>query len=97
MAKITPLFDNLVLVPDANNISDGGILLPETARDNPQTGVVVAIGEGKHENGVFIPSPDLIGKKVIFRTSIYDSLEVMYGSSKALVIKLYDVIAVVEG
>ncbi len=64
---IKPLFNYVVIKPTkAKEISDGGIILPETAQEKPQTGEIVAVGEGIYEFGVFITPKVVNGNIVIF-------------------------------
>ena len=45
--KIKPLFDRVVILPHKKDISESGILIPQTAQEKPQIGKVVAVGDGE--------------------------------------------------
>ena len=53
--KLKPLADRVVVEPiEQEEITAGGIVLPETAKEKPQKGTVLAIGPGKFDNGVLV-------------------------------------------
>ncbi len=66
--KVKPLADRVVVEPaPAEEVSTGGIILPDTAQEKPQEGKVVAVGGGaKTEDGKIIPMDVKIGDKVLF-------------------------------
>ena len=66
--KVKPLADRVVVEPaPAEDVSSGGIILPDTAQEKPQEGKVVAIGGGaKTEDGKIIPMDVKVGDKVLF-------------------------------
>jgi chaperonin GroES len=68
MVKIRPLDDRIVLkVLEAEEVSAGGILLPDTAKEKPQRGKVTAVGEGKRlDDGRRVPSEVKVGDLVLF-------------------------------
>ncbi|QQG40873.1 MAG: co-chaperone GroES [Candidatus Levyibacteriota bacterium] len=67
--NIQPLFDNVLIRPvDAESKTQSGIILPDTAKEKPQIGVVKAIGKGKiDKDGKFIPVVVKVGDKVMYK------------------------------
>jgi chaperonin GroES len=66
--KVRPLYDRLLVRPlPAAETAGGGIIIPDTAREKPQTGEVLAVGDGKVlENGTKLPLAVQVGHKVLF-------------------------------
>ena len=66
--KIRPLGDRIVVEPlEAEEKTKGGIILPDTAKEKPQKGKVVAVGKGRvDENGKAIPMEIKVGDKVLY-------------------------------
>lgn len=64
---ISPLGDYVLILPDeAASVSGGGILLPETGKDHPNRGKVLAVGPGLFEYGHFTPTTLQVGDHAIF-------------------------------
>lgn len=64
---LNPLFDRVVIKPTAETEkTKGGILLPNSAQEKPQTGVVVAVGSGLNLDGEQVQMQVKVGDKVIF-------------------------------
>ncbi|MDO5609363.1 MAG: co-chaperone GroES [Pseudomonadota bacterium] len=66
--NIKPLYDRIVVKPiEAEELSAGGILIPDNAKEKPTKGEVVAVGEGKAlDNGQTRPMQVKVGDKVIY-------------------------------
>jgi chaperonin GroES len=66
--NITPLFDNVLIKPlKAETKTAGGIYLPETAKEKPQIGEIMAVGKGAFdEDGKLMPMIVKVGQKVMF-------------------------------
>lgn len=66
--KITPLFDNVLIRPaKGENKTAGGIYLPDSVKEKPQIGEIMAVGAGSHdEHGKLIPMTVKVGQKVLF-------------------------------
>lgn len=94
--KIRPLHDRIVVRRlDAEETSAGGIVLPDTAKEKPIQGEVIAIGEGKiHEDGSRRPVDLKVGDRVLFGK--YSGTEVKLEEDEFLVMREDDVMAVVE-
>ena len=65
---IQPLADRIVVkVLEAKEVTKGGILLPETAKEKPQEGKVIAVGKGKaSDNGQIVPLEVKVGDRILF-------------------------------
>lgn len=73
-----------------------GLIIPDTAKEKPQEGEVVAVGEGRFDDkGARIPMDVKVGDKVVF--SKYGGTELKYGSEEYLVLSQRDVLAIIEG
>ena len=94
--NIQPLGDRVVIErEDATEMTAGGIVLPETAKEKPARGVVIAVGPGRvlddGTRSVFQVKP---GDRVIF--SSYAGDEFKFGDKKFLLMRESDILAVVE-
>ncbi|MGH7202764.1 MAG: co-chaperone GroES [Planctomycetaceae bacterium] len=91
--KLVPLGDRVVLRrAEAETTTTGGIVLPDTARDKPQRGEVVAVGEGHVKNdGKRVPLTVKEGDKVIF--SSYAGDEIRVGDDEFLLLRESDILA----
>jgi chaperonin GroES len=88
--KITPLHDRVVVRPAAaEEKTAGGIIIPDTAKEKPQRGVVVAAGPGKKDEPVTVKQGDtvLYGK--------YAGTELQLGGDTLLVMRESDILAIV--
>ena len=91
--KIEPLGDRVVVKPLAEEQkTKGGIILPDTAKEKPQRGVVEAAGPGKlDEKGSRIPMEVKKGDKVIYQK--YTGTEIKEGDEEYLILRESDIIA----
>ena len=93
MAKklsITPLHDRVIVKPAAaEEKSAGGIIIPETAKEKPQRGIVVAAGPGKKDEPVTVKAGDavLYGK--------YAGTEITIEGAEYLIMRESDILAIV--
>ena len=94
--KVKPLGENvLVRRIEAEERTAGGILLPDTAKEKPKEGVVVAVGDGKLlDDGKRAPFAVAAGNRVIF--SSYAGNEVKVDGQDYLLIAESDILAIVE-
>ena len=92
-----PLHDRvLVRRIEAEDKTAGGIIIPETAKEKPQVGEVVAIGTGiRAEDGTITPLDVKVGDKILFGK--YGGTEVKVEGEDLLVMREEDVMAVIEG
>lgn len=94
--NIKPLEDRIVVQPlDAEQTTASGLVIPDTAKEKPQEGNVIAVGPGRfNEDGdERIPMDISVGDKVIY--SKYGGTEVKYGGEEYLILSARDVLAVV--
>ncbi|MEN8259618.1 MAG: co-chaperone GroES [Pseudomonadota bacterium] len=94
--NIRPLHDRvLVKRLEEENTSPGGIVIPDTAKEKPIRGEVVAVGKGKIlENGEVRALDVKVGEKVLFGK--YSGSEVKVGSEDYLVMREDDIMAILE-
>ncbi len=94
--KLKPLGDRIVVkVLTRDEKTKGGILIPETAKEKPQEGEVMAVGSGKVlENGQKLPLEVKTGDKVLF--SKYGGTEVKIEGEEMLILSERDVLAILE-
>ena len=94
--SIKPLEDRIVIKQvDAETTTASGLVIPDTAKEKPQEGDVVAVGPGRiDDNGNRGPLDIAVGDKVIY--SKYGGTEVKYGGEEYLVLSARDVLAVIQ-
>jgi chaperonin GroES len=93
--QLKPLGDRVVLKQqEAEEKTQSGIILPDSAKEKPQAAVVVAVGPGKEENGHKTVMQVKEGDKVIY--SKYSGTEVKCGEEAYIIVSQNDIIAVVE-
>lgn len=91
--NIQPLEDRIVIQQlEAEQVTASGLVIPDTAKEKPQEGTVVAVGPGRvDDNGNRVPLDVEVGDKVIY--SKYGGTEVKYGGTDYLVLSARDVLA----
>ncbi|HEU5115265.1 MAG TPA: co-chaperone GroES [Isosphaeraceae bacterium] len=96
--KIQPLGDRVVVErEEAKQTTAGGIVLPDTAKDRPQKGKVLAVGEGRTtKDGKRRELQVKVGDNVLFTSYAGDEFKVE-GEKKVLLMREDDILAVVEG
>ncbi len=94
--KIKPLADRVVIKRiEEEEVKRGGIIIPDTAKEKPQKGEVVAVGPGRlDEKGNRMPMEVKVGDKVLF--SKYAGTEVKMGDEEYLVMREDDILCVIE-
>jgi len=93
--NIKPLADKVLVLPDdaAESKTVGGIIIPDTAKEKPQKGEVVAVGPGRtDENGKALKMNVKVGDKVLY--SKYGGTEIEYDGKKYLIMSEPDIYAV---
>jgi len=95
MSKIKPLSDHVLVKPtEAEEVTSGGIVLPDTAQEKPQRGEVIAVGPGKlTDNGKLVALEVKVGDDVIY--SKYGGSEVTLGADEYKLLRESDILAVV--
>ena len=93
--KIRPLQDRVIVQRvQEEERTKGGIIIPDTAKEKPQEGEVVAIGPGRYEDGKLVPMTVAVGDKVIY--SKYGGTEVKVEGDEYLVLTARDVLAKIK-
>lgn len=92
---LKPLADRVVIeTVETEEKTESGIVLPDTAKEKPQEGVVVAVGSGKLlDNGERVAPEVNVGDRVIF--SKYAGTEVKYDGKEYLILRESDIMAIV--
>jgi chaperonin GroES len=93
---IKPLSDRIVVkTKSAEEVSQGGIILPDTAKEKPQEGEVVAVGPGKLlDSGKLVPIEVKVGDTIIY--SKYGGTEVKVDGEEYVILRQDDVLAIVS-
>ncbi len=95
--KIRPLKDRIVVRPlEVDEVSSGGIYLPDTAKEKPQTGEVLAVGPGKYieSKGDRVPPPLNEGDRVFYGK--YAGTEIRVEGEELKILEVKDVLAKFE-
>jgi chaperonin GroES len=94
--SLKPLGDRLVVEPiEQEEVTAGGIVLPETAKEKPQQGKVLAAGPGtRDEDGKRIPMDVKVGDKVLYAK--YSGTEFKLDGRKLLILRESDLLAIIE-
>ena len=94
--SLKPLGNRVVIEPiEQEEITAGGIVLPETAKEKPQQGMIVAAGPGdRDEDGKRIPMDVKVGDKVLFAK--YAGTEFKMDGKKLLILRESDILGIVE-
>src|SRR5688500_17832146 len=93
--KVTPLADRVVVKPlDEAEQMRGGLFIPDTAKEKPQQGEIVAVGSGKYEDGKLVPMTVKVGDKVLYGK--YSGTEVTIDNESLLILRESDVLAVIS-
>ena len=95
--KIKPLADRVIVKPsdEAESKTSGGIIIPDTAKEKPQEGKVVAAGKGKlDENGKTVAMEVKVGDKILYGK--YSGTEITVDGKEYMILREEDVLAVVD-
>ena len=92
---LKPLEDRIAVLPgEEEQATVSGIVIPDTAKEKPQEGEVMAVGPGRFEDGQRIPMDVKVGDKVIY--SKYGGTEVKVEAEEYLILSARDVLAVIS-
>ena len=92
---LSPLEDRIVVRPhDAEQVSRGGVIIPDAAQEKPQKGEVVAVGPGKIDNGVRVEPVVQVGDVVLY--SRYGGTEIKEDDEELLVLRESDVLGILR-
>jgi len=95
--NIRPLYDRIVVkrIEEKEQVQ-GGIIIPDTAKEKPQEGEVVAVGRGKRlENGNLVPLDVKVGDRILFGK--YSGNEIKLDGVEYLIMREDEVLGVIEG
>jgi chaperonin GroES len=97
MLKLEPLGDRVVVVPDlVKDKSDGGVFIPDTSKEIPEEGTVVAVGRGRVlDNGDLMPVQLRVGDRVVF--SRYAGSDIKLGPNRFLLFGERDILIRTHG
>ncbi|HCU13136.1 MAG TPA: co-chaperone GroES [Gemmatimonadetes bacterium] len=93
--KVAPLADRVVVkaLEDTEQMR-GGLFIPDTAKEKPQQGEIIAVGPGRYEKNVRVPMEVKVGDKVLYGK--YSGTEVTINTEQYLILRESDVLAVVN-
>ncbi len=95
MTKITPLGDRVVVKAElADEKTASGLYIPDTAKEKPQKGTIVAVGPGRIENGTKIDMSVKAGDTVLYGK--YAGTEIALGDDDVLIMRESDILGVVS-
>ena len=93
---LRPLGDRVVIKPTPREeMTKSGIVLPDTAKEKPQEGEIIAVGPGKFEDGKREPMDVTVGQKVLYAK--YAGTEFKVEGEELLIVSQKDILAIVEG
>ena len=93
--KVSPLADRVVVKAlDDGEQMRGGLYIPDTAKEKPQQGEIIAVGPGRYEKNVRVPMELKVGDKVLYGK--YSGTEVTIDTEQYLILRETDVLAVVN-
>lgn len=93
--RVKPLHDRIIVKRiEEEDKSKGGIIIPDTAKEKPQQGKVIAVGPGRREDGKVLPLDVKAGDKVLFAK--YSGTELKLDGEEHLILREDDVLGVIE-
>lgn len=93
--KIKPLADNILVEPlEREAKTPAGIVIPDTAKEKPQEGKVIAVGPGKWENGKLIKPEVKKGDRILYRR--YGGNELKVEGKEYLMVGTDDILAIID-
>ena len=94
--NLKPLHDRIIVKPsEAEEVTKGGIIIPDTAKEKPMQGEVIAVGNGKiTEEGKVLPLQVKAGDKVLYGK--YSGTEVNFDGEDHLIMRESDVFAIIS-
>ena len=94
--NLTPLHDRVIVKRiEEMETTRGGIIIPDTAKEKPQEGEIIAVGAGKREKGERIPLDVNVGDRVLFGK--YSGSEIKIEGEEYLILKEEDILAKLGG
>jgi chaperonin GroES len=94
--QVRPLYDRIIVKRlESEAKSKGGLILPDTAKEKPSEGIVLAVGEGRLKDGDVVPLTLKAGDRVLFGR--YSGTEIKVDGEERLVLREDDIYGVIEG
>jgi|SRR6516225_6045943 chaperonin GroES len=94
--QMRPLRDRVIVKRiEQEERTKGGIIIPDTAKEKPQEGRVVAVGPGRHEDGKVIKVDVKAGDRILFGK--YSGTEVKLDGEEHIIMREEDILGVIEG
>ncbi|MCC6928643.1 MAG: co-chaperone GroES [Gemmatimonadaceae bacterium] len=93
--KVAPLADRVVVKPlEEAETMRGGLYIPDTAKEKPQQGEIVAVGPGRYEDGKRVPLDVQVGNRVLYGK--YSGTEVTVDGDSLLILRESDILAIIN-
>lgn len=94
-AKFRPIGDRVLVLPSKEGeVKKGGIIIPDTAKEKPQEGKIVAIGTGKIDDGKKVPLEVKVGDRVVFQK--YGGTEIKFDGEEHVILREEDILGVLN-
>jgi chaperonin GroES len=94
-SKFRPIGDRVLVLPSKEGeVKKGGIIIPDTAKEKPQEGKIIALGTGKTEDGKKIPFEVKVGDRVVF--SKYGGTEIKFDGEEHVILREEDILGVLN-
>ena len=95
VTKVSPLADRVVVRPlEETETMRGGLFIPDTAKEKPQQGEIIAVGPGRYEKDKRVPMEVKVGDKVLYGK--YSGTEVTIDNTQYLILRESDVLAIIS-
>ena len=95
LTKVAPLADRVVIKPmEETEQMRGGLYIPDTAKEKPQQGEVMAVGPGRYDEGKRVPLEVKVGDKILYGK--YSGTEVTVDNEPVLILRETDILAVIN-
>jgi len=92
---IKPLGDRVLIeLVDEEMQKQGSLYIPDSAKEKPQEGKVVAVGSGRYEDGKLVPLDVKVGNKVLYGK--YSGTEIKHDGKEYLIVKESDILAIIS-
>ena len=92
--KVAPLADRVMIkATEETEQMRGGLFIPDTAKEKPQQGEIIAVGPGRYEKNIRVPMELKVGDKVLYGK--YSGTEVTIDAEQYLILRESDVLAVI--
>ena len=92
---IKPIGDRVLVEPLEDEVSKvGSLYVPDTAKERPQRGKIIAVGEGRLDGKDIVPMRVKVGDKVLFGK--YAGVELKYGDKEYLILNEHDILVVID-